>query len=257
MAARRFETKRTKQAPQTLSNVKLQDAGVASFVNKRRWARGKSWEIRDYNWPFHISRPHIRFSFWYLERVTASNGAPTLNYKIVNAHSALNDQLQGFNPSHNAVHVPSLKIKGFVITIDVNTATRISSPLVSEVHRTLFPTFMARLALQDFLQSGEEQIYSCQYLCDYILHSPSICYALDIPTNAACPTTDDSIQELDINDDSSLILGYDQYFLPLLELLKDDQVPINVMELTGLDWLTLQIAHHSAPHSHHFPISAS
>ncbi|PBK95907.1 hypothetical protein ARMGADRAFT_1077415 [Armillaria gallica] len=98
---------------------------------------------------------------------------------------------------------------------------------------------MARLTLQDFLQLGEEQKYSCQYLYDYILHSPSICHALDIPANAACPTTDDSVQELDINDDSSLILGYDQHFLPLLELLKDDQVPINSMELTGLDWFNV------------------
>ncbi|KAG7442340.1 uncharacterized protein BT62DRAFT_1079443 [Guyanagaster necrorhizus] len=99
---------------------------------------------------------------------------------------------------------------------------------------------MARLTLEDFLQLGKEQKYSCQYLYGYILRSLSICHALNIPVNAPCPTTDESVQQLDIKDDNSLTLGYDRHFPLLLEFLKNEQVPINSMGLTGLNWFNVR-----------------
>ncbi|PBK95921.1 hypothetical protein ARMGADRAFT_753609 [Armillaria gallica] len=92
-----------------------------------------------------------------------------------------------------------------------------------------------------YLTLGQGQSHSCRDLYGHIQNSPAVLRALARLDQRAFPLQGAGGEgsELVINDPNSSILGRDQFFRFLVEHLKDPQIPISRLKLSGLSWFNV------------------
>ncbi|KAK0460173.1 uncharacterized protein EV420DRAFT_254443 [Desarmillaria tabescens] len=92
-----------------------------------------------------------------------------------------------------------------------------------------------------YLTLGQGQSHSCRELYAHVQHTPTKLRALARLNQGAFALRNGEKQEspLIIDDPDSSILGRDQFFRLLVELLKDPQIPISSLELSGLSWFNV------------------
>ncbi|KAK0222274.1 hypothetical protein IW262DRAFT_972392 [Armillaria fumosa] len=101
----------------------------------------------------------------------------------------------------------------------------------------MIPTIFFKL----YLTLGQGQAYSCRDLYMHIQSSPSVLRALARLDQRAFPLLGARGEgnELVIEDPNSSILGRDQFFRILVQHLKDPQLPISRLKLSGLNWFNV------------------